>query len=201
MRASRLLLVTALALAACGEEPAPAAPGALEAAEPAPLDPEAPAAELAALAGCGPVTAEGYCGVAFGMTPEAARAVFPVQLDTYSGGDPASQGDVNRCYEMFAAAPVQGVSFLVEMDKVGRVDVISEAARTTDGFGVDTPAEEIRAKFGAAVSEQPNKYEAEIVELVVSQGGTKFIYEIQDGAVRSWRAGVLPTVDYVEHCG
>jgi hypothetical protein len=31
-------------------------------------------------------------------------------------------------------------------------------------------------------------------------GGTKFIFEIQDGSVRAWRAGVMPTVDYVEHC-
>lgn len=203
MRASRLHLFAALVLAACGESPAPApaASDAPESVEPAPFDPDAPAAEQAALADCGPVTAQGYCGVAFGMPPEAARAAFPVKLDTYSGGDPASQGDVNRCYEMFAAAPVQGVSFLVEMNKVGRIDVLSEGARTVDGFGVGTSAEDINAKLGAAVSEQPNKYEPEIVELVVAEGGTKFIYEIQDGRVRAWRAGTLPTVDYVEHCG
>ena len=67
---------------------------------------------------------------------------------------------------MFAAEPVQGVSFLVEMNKVGRVDVLSEAARTTDGFGVGTAAADIKAKFGAGVTEQPNKYEPEITELI-----------------------------------
>jgi hypothetical protein len=207
MRASRLHLVAALALVACGEGPstAPATPDGSEAVEPAvepaPLDPGAPAAEQAALAACGVVSAQGYCGVTFGMTPDAARAAFPVPLEIYSGGDPASQNDANRCYEMFASAPVQGVSFLVEMNRVGRIDVLSEAAKTADGFGVGTPAEAIKSKFGAAVSEQPNKYEPEISELVVAQGETKFIYEIQDGKVRGWRAGVVPTVDYVEHCG
>lgn len=203
MRASHLCLFAALALAACGEgpAPAPAVPDAPEAVEPAPLDPNAPAAEEAALASCGAVTTQGYCGVAFGMTPDAARAAFPVMLDIYSGGDPASQNDVNRCYEMFATAPVQGVSFLVEMNKVGRIDVLSESAKTADGFGVGTPAEDIKTKFGAAAVEQPNKYEPEIVDLVVTDGETKFIYEIQDGRVRGWRAGILPTIDYVEHCG
>ena len=66
---------------------------------------------------------------------------------------------------------------------------------------VGTSAEDIKAKFGAAVIAQPNKYEPEIIELVVSDGDTKFIYEIQDGKVRAWRPGVLPTIDYVEHCG
>ncbi len=192
-----------LLVAACGEEPAPAPEieDAPEAAEPAPFDPDATAAEAAALASCGAVTAQGYCGVTFGMAPDAARAAFPLPLDIYSGGDAAAQADPDRCYEMFAPAPVQGVSFLVEMNKVGRIDVLSEGARTSDGFGVGTSAEDIKARFATAVVEQPNKYEPEIVELVVSEGEAKFVYEIQDGKVRAWRAGVLPTIDYVEHCG
>lgn len=189
----------AVALGACGEASAPEDEHAHapEAVEPAPLDPNAPAAEQAALASCGPVTVQGYCGVAFGMAPADARSRFPVGLENYSGSDP---NDPNRCYEMFAVAPVQGVSFLVEMNKVGRLDVLSEGAKTTDGFGVGTAAADIKARFGAAVSEQPNKYESEISELVVSEAGARFIFEIQDGHVRAWRAGVMPTIDYVEHC-
>jgi hypothetical protein len=191
--------VLGLALASCGEATAPEGVHAHspEAVEPAPLDPNADAAEQAALASCGAVTAQGYCGIAFGMAPAAAHAKFPVALEMYSAGDP---GDPNRCYEMFAVAPVQGVSFLVEMNRIGRLDVLSGGARTADGFGVGTPATDIKARFGDAIREQPNKYEDEISELVVSEGGTKFIFEIQDGSVRAWRAGVLPTIDYVEHC-
>ncbi len=186
-------------LAACGEATAPETEHAHapEAVEPAPFDPNAGAAEQAALASCGAVTVHGYCGVTFGMTPAQAKETFPVGLEMYSGADPS---DPNRCYELFATAPVQGVSFLVEMNKVGRIDVMSEGARTADGFGVGTAAADIKAKFGAMVAEQPNKYEAEISELVLSESGAKFIFEIQDGAVRAWRAGVMPTIDYVEHC-
>ena len=192
--------LAALTLAACGEASAPEGEHshAPEAVEPAPLDPNADAAEQAALASCGDVTAQGYCGVSFGMTPAEAHAKFPVKLEMYSGADP---GDPNRCYELFAAAPVQGVSFLAEMNRVGRLDVMSAGAKTDDGFGVGTAAADIKAKYGDDVREQPNKYEDEISELVLSEGATKFVFEIQDGSVRAWRAGVMPTIDYVEHCG
>ena len=196
-------LVSAIALAAACSGPKPAEEAhndAPVAAEPAPLDPDAPAAEQAALAKCGPVTAQGYCGITFGMSPEAARRKFPVALQNYSG-DTGAALDPNACFELFPAEPVQGVTFLVEMARVGRVDVISETARTADGFGVGTSADEITAKFGAAVTEAPNKYEPEVKELSVTDGAAKFIFEIQDGKVRAWRTGVLPTIDYVEHCG
>jgi hypothetical protein len=192
----------ALGVAACGEsKPASeAAPDHPASIEPAPLDPNAPAAEQAALAKCGPVTAEGYCGVTFGMAPAAAKTKFPVALEVYSG-DTSATPDPNACFELFAAEPVQGVTFLVEGAKVGRVDVLSEAPKTADGFGVGSSADDIRAKFGSQVSEAPNKYEPEVTELSVSQGAAKFIFEIQDDKVRAWRAGVAPTIDYVEHCG
>lgn len=198
-----IALVSVIVLAAACSGPKPAEEAAVEApasVEPEPLDPNAPAAEQAALANCGPVTAQGYCGVAFGMTPDAARSKFPALLQNYSG-DTSVQPDPNACFELIPAEPVQGVTFLVEMAKVGRVDVISEAPRTADGFGVGSTAGDIRAKFGASLAEAPNKYEPEVQELAVTDGPAKFIFEIQDGKVRAWRAGVMPTIDYVEHCG
>jgi len=201
MRQLLPLVVVLAILAACsGEAPAPRIEAETPSIEPAPLDPNAFKVEQAALASCGAVTAEGYCGVTFGMAPTAAQQKFPVKLSVYAGGDPDSASDLNRCYEFFAAEPVQ-VSFLVEKNQVGRVDILSEVPKTVDGFGVGTEGQAIRAKYGAALAEQPNKYEPEITELILQQGAAKFIFEIQDGKVRSWRAGIPPTIDYVEHCG
>ncbi len=203
MRLLLTLPVAVAALAACGSpEPAPAGVhGEGVSVEPAPLDPSAPAEEKAALASCLPVTVEGYCGVSFGMSPREAVARFPVKLDNYDGADSDTQKDPDHCYEMFAAEPVQGVSFLVENQRVGRVDFLTEAARTAEGFGIGSAASEIKAKFGPAATEAVNKYEPEVTDLTVKQGLTKYVFEIQDGKVRGWRAGVPPTVDYTEHCG
>lgn len=192
------LVVAVPLLAGCGApETAPvvasvAAPQAATGLETDPLN-----AELAA---CGPVTAAGYCGVTFGMTPQEAKSAFPVALVRYSA-DVELLHDSSGCFEMFAAEPVQGVSFLAESDKVGRVDVMSPGPVTADGFGVGSPTDQIRAKYGAALQEGPNKYEPEIIELTVTDGEGKILFEIQDGKVRAWRAGLPPLIDYVERCG
>lgn len=154
----------------------------------------------AVLAGCAPATGEGYCGVTFGMTPQQVKDVFPATLIRYSG-DVDQLHDSDLCFEMLADAPVEGVSFLVENNQVGRVDVIAPGPVTSDGFGVGSTVDEIRATYGTSLLEGPNKYEPDIIELTVPQGAGKVLFEIQDGAVRAWRAGVPPLVDYVERCG
>lgn len=203
MRLARLTPLTiAITLSACGPSPEPVSePAERVSVEPAPLDPEAPAAEQAALASCGAVTAQGYCGVTFGMNAQQANAKFPGGLESYDGADPGGQTDPNHCFEMFGIEPVQGVSFLIEGQKVGRVDFLTEAARTVDGFGVGTAATAIHDRFGAAAMDAPNKYEQEVTDLTVMDGAAKYVFEIQDGKVRGWRAGVAPTIDYTEHCG
>lgn len=194
-RTTLAALLAAMSLAACG------APDAVSSATTVPDQVEPAAAPLnAELTACAPATAEGYCGVTFGMTPQQAKLAFPAPLVRYSA-DVELLHDANQCFEMFAEEPVQGVSFLVENDSVGRVDVMSPGPVTADGFGVGDTAEAIRARYGAALEEGPNKYEPEITELTISQGAGKILFEIQDGKVRAWRAGVPPLVDYVERCG
>ncbi len=165
------------------------------------LSPEAAAdAERTALARCGEVTAAGYCGVRFGMTEAEAKQAFPVALEGYEL-PLEEQAPTGGCHELFAVEPVTGVSFLVESGRIGRVDLLTEAARTADGFGVGTQASAIRTKFGDAMGMATNALEPEITDLTVTDGDTKFVFEFQDGVVRAWRAGVAPTIDYVAHCG
>jgi hypothetical protein len=191
--------IFALVLAACGSEPAPDVGPVTEDGAAIELT-EAEAAEHGALSKCGVVSAEGYCGVRFGMTPEAAAAAFPVKLESYESV-PGVENDPLACHELFAAEPVTGISMLAENNAVGRIDFISVTARTTEGFGVGSSAAAIRAKFAASVSEKPNIYEPEITDISVTQGATKYIFEVENDAVRSWRVGLAPTIDYPAHCG
>ena len=195
----RAFLGTALLLAsACGGgTPAPAMP----ADEYAALTPdEAIAAEREALSRCGDVTHDGYCGIRFGMPVDEARKAFPVQFEGSEMRDGADLSP-DRCYELFAVAPVTGVSFLIEGGKVGRIDVLTEAIRTAEGFGVDTQALAIRTHYGDGLYVETNALEPDITDLTATVGATKYVFEIQDGLVRSWRAGVEPTIAYVAHCG
>jgi hypothetical protein len=188
-------LVSLALLAACGGEAVvPSEP--VEEMSPA----EAADAERTALARCGEVTVTGYCGVRFGMTEAEAKQAFPVALESYEAPTEEQAPDI-ACRELFAVEPVTGVSFLAEGGRIGRVDLMTEAARTVDGFGVGTQASAIRTKFGDRMGMTTNALEPEITDLTVVEGDTKFVFEIQDGVVRAWRVGVAPTIDYVAHCG
>ncbi|MBI1362056.1 MAG: hypothetical protein GC155_17405 [Alphaproteobacteria bacterium] len=201
------LAALALMVSACGPKPATTAPDTDESAASdgdfsEPPTPESIAASAAAeasvLEACGPVTTKGFCGVVFGGPVDAARHVYPGKLETLAGDD-AQTG--MGCYELFGNAPIEGVSFLVENGKVGRVDFLSGGPKTAEGFGVGSDAETIRSRFGGALSEHVNKYEPDVTDMVVDQPPGRVIFEIQDGKVRAWRAGVPPTIDYVERCG
>ncbi len=190
------LVLAALLPVACGgpaPEPADAVDTSNFTAE------EAADAERAALSRCGEVTKDGYCGIRFGMPVAEAMKAFPVKLEGYDTLAEADQ-PAGICKELFAVQPVRGISFLAEGGVIGRVDVMTDVARSPEGFGVGTQASAIRTHFGDALSVDVNELEPEIVDLGVTEGVTKFVYEIQDGVVRSWRAGVAPTVDYVAHC-
>lgn len=160
---------------------------------------EAVSAERAALSRCGEVTREGYCGIRFGMPVAEAMKAFPVKLEGYESLAGAAPSP-DACAELFAVQPVRGISFLAERGVIGRVDVMTDVTRSPEGFGVGTQASAIRTHFGDALDVNVNDLEPEIVDLGITEGTTKFVYEIQDGVVRSWRAGVAPTVDYVAHC-
>lgn len=196
MRGRGLAGLVFLALAGCGPAPAPE-----EAAPAETLSPdEAVAAERAALTRCGAVSAEGYCNIRFGSPVAEAKQRFPVALEGYEAREGADISP-DRCYELFAVQPVLGVSFLIENGQVGRIDIITEAVRTLDGFGVGTQASAIRTHFGPALGVATNDLEPEITNLTATVGAIRFIFEIQDGLVRAWRAGLPPTVDYIAHCG
>lgn len=160
---------------------------------------EAAQAERVALSRCGEVTREGYCGIRFGMPVAEAMKAFPVKLEGYEALAGSTQ-QPDACTELFAVQPVRGVSFLVEGGVIGRVDVMTDVTRSPEGFGVGTQASAIRTHFGDALGVDVNDLEPEITDLSIGEGSAKFVYEIQDGIVRSWRAGVAPTIDYVAHC-
>lgn len=193
-----LLVLGVLLASACGgSAPAPAMPEE----EFSKLTPaEAIAAEREALSRCADVTNDGYCGIRFGMGVDEAHKVFPVEFEGSEVRDGADLSP-NRCYELFAVPPVTGISFLVEGGKVGRIDVLTEAVRTAEGFGVGTQALAIRTHYGNGLYVETNALEPDITDLTATVGATKYVFEIQDGLVRSWRAGIEPTITYVAHCG
>ena len=94
-------------------------------------------------------------------------------------------------------------AFMFEGGRFVRYDV-GMAKETAPGGGeVGMHAAQIRALYGARVSEAPHKYVAgaRMLRVTAPQGAGVLVFETDaQGRVTRWRAGVPPQVDYVEGC-
>jgi hypothetical protein len=180
-------------LAACSQPPAaqPSSTPSVEAHA-------SPAASDGPFAVCGPVSAAGWCKVAFGQSPDDAEQAAAVPLVRQIGDGPH---DPEACTVMTTAEGPQTLIFLVESNKVGSLVLHVAGPRTAEGIGVGSTEAELMAAYGPRATSAPNKYESETVKDVsVPDGPGKLIFEVEAGKVRTIKAGLPPTVDYVEGC-
>jgi hypothetical protein len=173
----RCLVVTATALA-CGCQPRPADTPAATAA--------APPAWGVSLAAAGPVR--------FGMTAAEASSA--------AGGTPGAPGDSACRYWVPQGAPV-GLRLMLENGIVVRADVDSAGITTISNLGVGSPVDSVVSAIGPALQVSPHKYQWEEGWRYLSFGDDsthRLIFTVDSHVVRSYRAGILPAVEYVEGC-
>ena len=198
----------ALFAAACDPatptDPEPLTPPEEAAATPAPAMPatgtpgmtETPVRDLGTE--CGTVTADGLCGVEFGMTAEEARAAH--QSGLYNMGGNAT-GDDQACMYL---GPEQGnydIGYMVVDGTVQRIDIRAPGVATDEAVQVGMQAGEVEGIY-PDLERQPNKY-SEYDDLIVQLSGeAKLIMETdENGLIAAYRIGLPPAVDYVEGCG
>ncbi|GGD07864.1 hypothetical protein [Aquisalinus flavus] len=214
---NKILLATlslSALLAACAEDAAtPAAPEetaseelTAEETDEVIEDLEADMASLPVRAGdedlagadCDPATAEGYCGVLFGMSAGEARAAYPGGL--VGGPDEDPYGDPG-CYYLNVAPENYEIGFMVVDGTVMRLDVRAPGVTTEAGAMVGMAAEDVLARYPDA-ERLPNKYTDEDDIHVDLGNDAKAIFEqeVGEGTISRYRIGLAPPVDYVEGC-
>jgi hypothetical protein len=197
-------VAAAFALAACtndtpvaDEEPGdeiapPAAPAPVPVAPPV-----APVAGDPATA----ITFAGAGGVAFGSAPESLGASWPGGV---AGDAPAAGSTCHFLYAQPKPADSFGVAFMVEGDRLVRVDVDAPDRAAPGGGHVGMAADQVRALYAGRIEEQPHKYVDGAKMLVVSPpdgGAARLVFETDAaGTVTSWHIGMPPQVHYVEGC-
>ena len=188
--------VGALLLAACGsrEQAGPPAHATAASAPVATVTGQPTAAAPARMA-----RYDGYGDLSFGMDEQAFAAAW--------------QGELRRLGPAGAACFYQtpkwiktpsDFAFMFEHGRFVRYDVGTAKEAAPGGGKVGMGAEQIRALYGARVSELPHKYVpgARVLRVTAPHGEGALVFETDtQGRVTHWRAGVPPQVDYVEGCG
>lgn len=142
------------------------------------------------------VTLEAAGPVRFGMTAAEASAAVGAAPGNTAPADSACS------YWLPQGAPA-GLRFMLENGIVVRADVDSAGVTTIGDLRVGSPVESVVVALGPSLQVSPHKYQWEVGwrSLSFSDDSThRLVFEVDSHVVRTWRAGLLPAVEYVEGC-
>lgn len=146
---------------------------------------------------CGTITADGLCGVSFGMSADEAR-------EAHQGdgllvmGDPTQEQEA--CYYLGPQQASYDIGYMVVDGTVQRIDIRAPGVATGQAVQVGMPAGEVEGIY-PGLERQPNKYSDRDDLIVQLEGEAKLIMETDDsGNISAFRIGLPPAVDYVEGC-
>jgi hypothetical protein len=163
----------------------PAAP-----APPAPASPSASASYTVTEHGIGPL----HAGMTFTEADAAlgGALLVPVGVDT-TGCD----------YLVWDGGP-SGVHVMFDQHRIGRVDIDTAGIATAAGARVGDDEARIKKLYPGQVTVTPHKYEdghyLTVTPSAPADKRFRIIFETAGGRVTRYRAGITPSVEYVEGC-
>jgi hypothetical protein len=150
------------------------------------------------------LSADGLGSVRIGMTPAEAEAALGAAIE------PRGKGDAACWMTRRADGARSDVFYMVENGRITRIDVARlpgaaspmEPILSDKGIGIAATEDAVKAAYGDALIVQPHKYDATGHYLIVESADKKsaLLFETAAGAVVTFRAGLHPSVDYVEAC-
>ena len=131
-----------------------------------------------------------------GMTVEEARAALGAEL---------SEPTDSQCGYITAAAGPSGVRFMVVDGHVVRVEVRDSTVATDAGARVGDPEERVESLYRGRVKVTPHKYTQgghylTVTPATPADSQFRLVFETDSGKVTTYRAGLLPMVEWVEGC-
>mgnify|MGYP001302918628 CR=1 FL=1 len=98
------------------------------------------------------IHANGYGPVKIGMTPQQASELLGVPLLRYN--DVEHEG----CYYLYPNGDFDSTGYMVQDEKIVRIDVDDKTIKTLSGLSVGSKEEEIQTKFKSKVRIRENPY-------------------------------------------
>jgi hypothetical protein len=143
------------------------------------------------------VTERGIGPLRVGMTFAEASAALGGALRVSAGADTA------RCdYLVWSGGPI-GVQVMYDAHRVARLDVDTSSIATAAGARVGDDEARIKRLYPGRVTVTPHKYEDGHYLTVIPAASAdryRIIFETARGRVTRYRAGLMPSVEYVEGC-
>lgn len=97
-----------------------------------------------------------------------------------------------------------GLAVMLQSGRIARVDIDQGDYRTAEGIGIGSSEEELRRAYGAGLQSEPNRYAQGAkdmsIEKTVNGQRRSMLFVVENGEVRSFRAGDAAAVALVEHC-
>ena len=208
-----LLALIVLALPGCakGAERAPqrpdsvASPAATPALPAARESTAAPAAPVTSTPASPPSASPAYTVTEHGIGPLKAGMTF-AEADAALGGAllvPAGVDTTGCDYLVWEGGP-SGVQVMFDEHRIARVDVDTAGIATAAGARVGDDEARIKRLYPGRVTVTPHKYEdghyLTVTPPAPADSRFRIIFETAGGRVTRYRAGMMPSVEYVEGC-
>jgi hypothetical protein len=94
------------------------------------------------------------------------------------------------------------VQFMIEDGKVSRIDITDAHHKTVEGVGIGDTEARAQSVYGGKLEVEPHKYLDNGHYLILRSQNKKsaLLFETDGKRITSMRAGVVPSVEYVEGC-
>jgi hypothetical protein len=212
IRAAGACFLVALAATACskGAEPAAQRPDSATApvatpAIPATRDSSAPPAAPATSTPASPAPAPKYTVTEHGIGPLRAGMTF-AEGDSALGGAllvPVGADTTGCDYLVWDGGP-PGVHVMFDAHHIARVDIDTASIATAAGARIGDDEARIKRLYPGQVRVTPHKYVDGHYLTVTPSAPTdkqyRIVFETVGGRVARYRAGIMPSVEYVEGC-
>lgn len=112
----------------------------------------------------------------------------------------------SSCYYVRPANGPAGVDFMVDKNRIVRVDVQSDRVTTLGGAKASDTTARIQLLYPGQIQVSPHKYNPNGRYLTLmprddSDRNYRLIFETEQGRVTQYRSGLRPYVEQVERCG
>jgi hypothetical protein len=135
--------------------------------------------------------------VEYGMDVESLENVIGYPLMA-----PGARNE-DFCVMLPLTIGVQEVLVMIDVDQVVRVDVEAPGLLTQEGVGVGDPIAAVMAAYPDAVQTEHEYADGFYLTAAAPPGDgpdLRFVFETDQSAVTRYRAGLLPSVEWIEGC-